>query len=89
MKNQNDEHRESDDFTLNPLVFRGLQSVAHYRETGNKVYDDNPLICALPGIMDPKEFFERTTYLPIYDESDRQLPSMERLHLLMEATRFF
>src|SRR6266487_325611 len=62
---------------------------AEYREQPVSSYRGNPLIETLPPAYDREQVYKLLQYDPGYDESCRQWPDHLRLHLFLEAARFF
>jgi hypothetical protein len=62
---------------------------AEYHDPPLRSYRGNPLIETLPPISDRDQAYKLLQYNPGYDESSRQWPSHLRLHLFLEAARFF
>ncbi|MEK8209535.1 ATP-binding protein [Paenibacillus sp. FSL L8-0696] len=62
---------------------------AHYHPSEIKLYEDNPLIEALPPILSVEDAFEQLTHSVEYNESERELSSHYRYHALMGIARFF
>jgi len=54
--------------------------MARYKKASVPIYQDNPLIEALPHILSKKEAIRRLTYCPPYSPSNRRLPVEDRLH---------
>lgn len=71
------------------LVFRGRVMDALYRSDQLPIYQDNPLIEALPPLLSQEQAFVALQYLPPYTAADRSLPTHERLHLVQEVLQFF
>lgn len=70
------------------LVFRGKQTLAEYHEEIS-LYQGNPLIEALPKILDEDSVIEQLQDYPVLDESERQLPAHLRLHLIQNVFELF
>ncbi|WP_153236482.1 ATP-binding protein [Fictibacillus phosphorivorans] len=62
---------------------------AHYHEQVVKEYQNNPLIEALPKILSKEEVIERLSYYPHFDESERQLDSQYRFHIIQRLFSLF
>lgn len=62
---------------------------AEYHDPLLKSYRDNPLIETLPPAYNRDQVYKLLQYDPGYDESYRQWPTHLRLHLFLEAARFF
>lgn len=62
---------------------------AHYHEQVVKEYQKNPLIEALPKILSKEEVIERLSYYPHFDESERQLDSQYRFHIIQRLFSLF
>lgn len=62
---------------------------AEYHDPPLLSYRGNPLIETLTPIYEPEEVYKRLQHKPHYDESYRQWPTHLRLHLFLEAARFF
>jgi AAA domain len=71
------------------LVLRGRVVDADYCSEQLSIYRDNPLIEALPTLLNEDAAFMAMQQLPRYDASERLLPSYERLHLVQEVMQFF
>lgn len=70
-------------------AFRGWEEEAKYREPELAAHRDNPLIEALPPILDEREA-ARLLRNPIpYNPAERELPSHLRLQQLRVCTQFF
>lgn len=61
-------------------------SVANYKLHGLSEYDSNPLIQALPRILDDEEFVEAVQHYPTNTEDERNLPSKLRYHCVERLT---
>jgi len=78
--------------TYNPLlVLRGaVITQPVYTEIPQiPQYNNNPLIEALPPILDQNQVAEQLIYLPNYEEDQRNLPAHMRLHLIQSALQLF
>lgn len=62
---------------------------AHYHEQVVKEYQNNPLIEALPKILSKEEVIERISHYPHFDESERQLDSHYRFHIIQRLFSLF
>jgi energy-coupling factor transporter ATP-binding protein EcfA2 len=62
---------------------------AHYHEQVVKEYQNNPLIESLPKILSREEVIERISYYPHFDESERQLDSQYRIHIIQRLFSLF
>ena len=62
---------------------------AHYHEQLVKEYQNNPLIEALPPILSKREVIEKLSYYPHFDESERQLDSQYRFHIIQRLFSLF
>lgn len=62
---------------------------ADYSEQIIKDYQNNPLIEALPPVLSKKEVIEKLIFYPYFDESERQLDSHYRLHLVQRVFSIF
>lgn len=62
---------------------------AHYSEQVIKEYQNNPLIEGLPPILSKQEVIEKLSYYPHFDESERQLDSHYRFHLIQRVFSMF
>ncbi len=71
------------------LYDRGRIVEANYLKTGVPDYDGNPLIEALPPILDVERAAARLAYFPHFDESMRKAPAHIRYHHIQTSTRFF
>lgn len=71
------------------LVFRGDEVDALYKSGQLSIYRDNPLIEALPPLLNEDETMAALMRHPRYDAFERQLPAHERLHLIQEVLQFF
>jgi hypothetical protein len=71
------------------LVFRGREVNASYNPQQLSIYQDNPLIEALPPLLTTEEAFVLLQHLPVYNYRERLLPNHERLHLIQEVLQFF
>lgn len=70
-------------------VFRGQTEQASYQDPLIPHYRDNPLIEALPPILNVDDTIQLLAYDPGYDEQSRQSPSELRLHLIQNVVHFF
>lgn len=52
-------------------------------------YRGNPLIEALPPILSIEKAYEQLSYIPDYDEKERNLSVHHRFHSLLRLTRFY
>lgn len=66
-----------------------IASVAHYKKQPLPEYDGNPLIEALPKILSKEEYIDAVSNYPLFNESDRFLPSEIRLQCVMRMTHYF
>lgn len=89
-------HVASDEISGAPLelhaaspTFQGWEEEANYREPELKAHGGNPLIEALPSILDEREAARRLRNPIPYDPSERELPSHLRLQQLRVCTQFF
>lgn len=62
---------------------------AFYHEQVIKEYEGNPLIEALPPILSKQEVVEKLCYYPHFDESERQLDSQYRFHIIQRLFFLF
>ncbi|MEC1157814.1 ATP-binding protein [Cytobacillus horneckiae] len=62
---------------------------AFYHEQVIKEYEGNPLIEALPPILSKQEVVEKLCYYPHFDESERQLDSQYRFHIIQRLFSLF
>ena len=62
---------------------------ADYKDQGLPEYNDNPLIAALPIIMEPVVVAKTLTKRPIYHPAELNLPSHIRTHAINRLTRDF
>jgi AAA domain len=62
---------------------------AEYHDPPLRSYQGNPLIETLPPISDREQTYKLLQQNPTYEEACRQWPSHLRLHLFLEAARFF
>ncbi|EFI70145.1 Tn7-like transposition protein C [Lysinibacillus fusiformis ZC1] len=62
---------------------------AEYLEQKNIDYAGNPLIEALPPILSKEEAFEQLSFLPLYNDSERNLSNHHRYHSLLRLSRFY
>jgi energy-coupling factor transporter ATP-binding protein EcfA2 len=60
--------------------------VAKYISHGLPEYDSNPLIQALPPILDDAEFIEEVQHYPLCTSDDRNLPAKLRYHCVERLT---
>ena len=70
-------------------TFQGWEEEANYREPLLNAHRGNPLIEALPPILDEREAARRLRNPIPYDLSERELPSHLRLQQLRVCTQFF
>ncbi len=68
---------------------QGRIESASYHESEIPGYTGNPLIEALPPLHSEDDLMDLMTKRPIYDETHRQLPDVQRLHLLENIKRFY
>ena len=69
--------------------FGEIMVEAQYTDTGNALYNGNPLIEALPRNLNDEELF-KALYLPIpYDQTERNLPYYERIERLQGLEYLF
>ncbi|MBD1847744.1 ATP-binding protein [Cyanobacteria bacterium FACHB-63] len=71
------------------LVSRGRIEQANYQDSEIPNYQGNPLIEALPPILNQDETAARLAHFPEYDEGHRSMPAHLRLHLIQNALQFF
>lgn len=62
---------------------------AEYIEQDNEEYRGNPLIEALPPMLSINESYEQLSYIPEYNEKERDLSLLHRYHALTRLTRFY
>src|SRR5437764_2376564 len=62
---------------------------ADYRDPLIPSYRGNPLIETLPPIYNRDQVCNLLQYDPGYDKQHQQWPTHQRLHLILDATRFF
>ncbi len=62
---------------------------AEYHEQFLPSYQGNPLIETIPPIPNRDQVYQLLQYSPVYDEKYRQWPDHLRMHLFLEAARFF
>src|SRR5260370_18253405 len=72
-----------------PFIYQTRFWNAEYHDPPLLTYRGNPLIEALPSIYEPEQVYKLLQHDPRYDESYRQWPTHLRLHLFLEAARFF
>jgi hypothetical protein len=72
-----------------PFTYQTRIWKAEYHDPPLHTYRGNPLIEALPPIYKPEQVYKLLQHDPGYDESYRQWPTHLRLHLFLEAARFF
>lgn len=72
-----------------PLPNKGKVCNAKYIEQKISNYSGNPLIEALPRILNTQEAIKKLSHYPDYDESLRQLPKELRYQMLGDVVRFF
>lgn len=75
--------------TLSLPVFRGQAEEATYQDPLIPPYRGNPLIEALPPILNVDGSIKILAYDPGYDEQHRTYPSELRLHLIQNIVHFF
>ncbi|MDD9267873.1 ATP-binding protein [Paenibacillus sp. GCM10023248] len=63
--------------------------LAEYSEQEVPDYRGNPLIESLPPILEMDEAIEALSYYPQYNESERQLGPLARIHCLRRLKKFF
>jgi hypothetical protein len=61
---------------------------AEYKETISD-YAGNPLIEALPGIMNEDEFSSEVAYYPLFNDLDRLMSAESRLHAVLRLLKYF
>jgi hypothetical protein len=62
---------------------------AQYRDQEVVDYQGNPLIEALPPILSYEDAFDQLSYIPEYEEKERNLSAHHRYHSLLRLTRFY
>ncbi|AIF42155.1 ATP-binding protein [Virgibacillus sp. SK37] len=62
---------------------------AYYQKQFVKEYQNNPLIESLPPILSKQEVIEKLSYYPHFDESERQLDSQYRFHIIQRLFSLF
>ena len=65
---------------INYSLLTGRHETARYKKTPVPIYQNNPLIEALPHILSKREAIRRLTNRPPYSPSNRQLSVEDRLH---------
>ncbi len=73
---------------LNFPLFTGRHELARYIKSSVPIYQDNPLIEALPRILTKHEAMRRLANFPPYSPSNRQLSAEDRLHCVDAITQF-
>ena len=63
--------------------------LADYKEQDQIDYIGNPLIEALPKMLNKDEFVQHVTYYPPFDESERQLPAHIKSSCVMRLLQYF
>ena len=71
------------------FIVRGQKVKAIYLSSEIPEYKDNPLIEALPPILDSDEATRELSFYPVYDDSMRKAPNHIRYHLIQNSLRFF
>lgn len=71
------------------FVVKGQKVKAIYLPSEIPEYKDNPLIEALPPILDSDEAMKELSHYPAYHESMRKDPNHIRYHLIQNSMRFF
>jgi len=71
------------------LVGRGRVEQANYHDSEIPNYQGNPLIEALPPILNQDDTAARLAHFPEYDKGHRSMPAHLRLHLIQNALQFF
>lgn len=71
------------------LVSRGRIEQANYHDAEIPNYRENPLIEALPPILNQDDTMEHLARFPEYEPEYRKLPAHLRLHLIQNALQFF
>lgn len=79
----------SNPHTPSLLVSRGKIEQAVYQVSEIPNYQGNPLIEALPSILDQDDTAALLARFPEYDEACRNMPAHLRLHLIQNALQFF
>lgn len=76
---------------LTPSVFVGTGEIkqANYRDAEIPSYRGNPLIEALPPILDQDNTSDLLERFPVYSEAHRKIPAHLRLHLIQDALQLF
>jgi hypothetical protein len=72
-----------------PFIYQAPFWKAEYHDPPLLSYRENPLIEALPLVHEPEQVYKLLQHDPGYDGSYRQWPTHLRLHLFLEAARFF
>lgn len=67
----------------------GEAVMAEYREQEVMEYRNNPFIEALPPILSKEEAVDKLAYYPPFDESERNLDSHIRLHLVQRLFQYY
>lgn len=71
------------------LPHGGIGHIANYKKQLLPEYGGNPLIEALPKILNKEEYIDAVTNYPLFNESDRFLPPEVRLQCVMRMTHYF
>jgi len=71
------------------FTIRGRKVKAIYRNAEIPEYKGNPLIEALPPILDSDETTEELSHYPVFNENMRKAPNHIRYHLIQNSLRFF
>jgi hypothetical protein len=81
--------RQMDIESTPPFIYQGKIEQACYREQKVPSFQGNPLIEALPPLLEKEEVFKRMRISPVYEEQHRHYSLEERLLLLGHGRRFF
>jgi len=71
------------------LVFRGDEVNASYNPEQLSIYQNHPLIEALPPLLSADEAMQKLMRLPQYDKNERFFPVHQRAHLIQQILEFF
>lgn len=69
-------------------VLRGEQVEAKYEEQHLEEYRDNPLIEALPPILDKEDVFRKILYIPPFNIEERLLKGNLRIHCILRLSDY-
>lgn len=70
------------------IVLIGNKVKAKYKEQQIGMYKHNPYIEALPPVLDIIDVAKRISRRPLYNQEERKIPSLQRIHSVQTISNF-